>query len=59
MVEPLQLSSTRPQYSRPGIVLEAANTNNEQKYGEKDRLSHRQSHRFVAPDNSYSLNLVV
>jgi len=59
MVELLPLSSARTQYSKPGIVLRAANSNNDQKYAEKEKSGHEQSHRFVDYDDSYSLNLLV
>ncbi len=59
MVEPLPLSSARTQYSRPGIVLRAANSNSNEKYAEKEKSGHEQSHRFVDYDDSYNLNLVV
>ena len=59
MVEPLLLSRTHPQYSRPDIILRAANTNNDEKYAEKEKSTQQQSHRFVDRDDSYSLNLVV
>jgi hypothetical protein len=59
MVEPLLLSRTHPQYSRPDIILRAANTNNDEKYAEKEKSTQQQSHRFVDHDDSYSLNIVV
>ena len=60
MVEPLLLSRTPPQYSRPDIVLRAANnTNNDEKYAEKEKSTQQQSNRFVDHDDSYSLNLIV
>jgi len=59
MVEPLLLSRTPPQYSRPDIILRAANTNNDEEYAEKEKSNQQQGHRFVDQDDSYSLNIVV
>ena len=59
MVEPLLLSRTTPQYSRPDIILRAANTNNDEKYAEKEKSTQQQRHRFVDQDDSYNLNIVV
>ena len=59
MVQTLPLYSTRLQYSRPGIVLRAANANNDEKYADQDRANADQRHRFVTTADTYSLDLVV